>query len=77
VFKDLVVEIEDGRAEHFDKTAIGVPGKTLVAGELCQAPKPVTKAATLLPGTKKFTSITLLPSGVNSFTGLKLVKIPG
>ena len=41
------------------------------------APKALTRAAVVDPGTKKFTSVIVLPSGVKSFWALNVVKIVG
>ena len=41
------------------------------------APKPLTVAALFVPGSKKWTPILLVPSGVNSRSGLKVAKMCG
>src|SRR4029453_12127932 len=41
------------------------------------APKPVTVAGPLVPGTKKCASVVVLPSGAKSRGALNVVKVPG
>ena len=37
MLEDFVIQIENGRTEHFDQTAVRVPGKTRVSGQPGQA----------------------------------------
>src|SRR5437773_11280373 len=68
-------------------TKEGVPSDALLASKYCMdvmlrrstsvktAPKPLTVAGVLLPGTKKLTSRMLLPNAVNRRCGLKVWNI--